>query len=61
MLGRGRMKKLEIIITVCGILDQVTQLKLSRATIQRQVKQLIEMNLVVYKGSNKTGGYFAVK
>lgn len=36
-------------------------LKLSRATIQRQVKQLIEMGLVVYKGSNKTGGYFAVE
>lgn len=34
------------------------KLKLSRATIQRQVKQLIEMNLVVYKGSNKTGGYY---
>ncbi|HRF37020.1 MAG TPA: helix-turn-helix domain-containing protein [Clostridia bacterium] len=37
------------------------KLKLSRATIQRQVKQLIEMNLVVYKCSNKTDGYFAVK
>lgn len=34
------------------------ELKLSRATVQRQLKQLVDMGLVVYNGSNKTGGYF---
>ena len=30
----------------------------SEATVKRHLKQLVERNLIEYKGSDKTGGYY---
>ena len=33
----------------------------SEATAKRYLKQLLEQNLIEYRGSNKTGGYYLKK
>ena len=33
----------------------------SKATAKRNLKQLVERNLIEYKGSDKTGGYYLKK
>ena len=36
----------------------ITPVGKSKATLTRYLKQLVEQNLIEYKGSNKTGGYY---
>ena len=36
----------------------ITHVGKSKATLTRYLKQLVEQNLIEYKGSNKTGGYY---
>ena len=36
----------------------ITHTGKSKATLTRYLKQLVERNLIEYKGSDKTGGYY---
>lgn len=36
----------------------ITHIGKSKATLTRYLKQLVERNLIEYKGSDKTGGYY---
>ena len=36
----------------------ITHVGKSNATLTRYLKQLLEENLIEYRGSNKTGGYY---
>ncbi|WP_315352698.1 winged helix-turn-helix domain-containing protein [Phocaeicola abscessus] len=36
----------------------LTHIGKSKATLTRYLKQLVEQNLIEYKGSDKTGGYY---
>ena len=39
----------------------ITHIGKSKATLTRYLKQLVEQNLIEYKGSDKTGGYYLKK
>ena len=39
----------------------ITRIGKSKATLTRYLKQLVEQNLIEYKGSDKTGGYYLKK
>ncbi len=39
----------------------ITHIGKSKATLTRYLKQLVEQNLIEYKGSDKTGGYYIKK
>ncbi|MBQ7968190.1 MAG: winged helix-turn-helix domain-containing protein, partial [Bacteroidaceae bacterium] len=39
----------------------ITHVGKSKATLTRYLKQLVERNLIEYKGSDKTGGYYPKK
>ena len=36
----------------------ITHIGKSKATLTRYLKQLVEQNLIEYRGSDKTGGYY---
>ena len=39
----------------------ITHIGKSKATLTRYLKQLVEQNLIEYRGSDKTGGYYLKK
>ena len=39
----------------------ITHVGKSKATLTRYLKQLVDKNLIEYKGSDKTGGYYLKK
>ena len=39
----------------------ITRIGKSKATLTRYLKQLVEQNLIEYRGSDKTGGYYLKK
>ena len=51
---------LELIKNTLGIKKTaiLTYIAKSRATLTRYIKQLLEQNLIEYRGSDKTGGYY---
>lgn len=51
---------LELIKNTLGIKKTaiLTCIAKSRATLTRYIKQLLEQNLIEYRGSDKTGGYY---
>ena len=54
---------LEIIKSNPGIKKTaiITHVGKSKATLTRYLKQLVDKNLIEYKGSDKTGGYYLKK
>ena len=62
-LNEGLKTLLETIETSDGIQAKDLSVKLDRPikTIERQIKELVQRNLIERKGSKKTGGYFILQ